>query len=349
MNRVPVTSPGTLEQASARQQAPRISVVIGTRDRGAGIAATLTSIQASTLADWELIVADQSGGDATEVVVQAAMVRDPRIAYVRTATTGISAARNVAIAQARAPYIAITDDDCEVAPDWLAGIVAEFEANPRVACIAGTLEPAQFEPGTGYIPNFCPEERIIVTEPWPTTTCFGASMALRAQVLDQVGFFDELMGPGTTYSCMEEQDLCHRVLLAGHHALIAPDLRVVHYGFRSNAQVAMIWMRDARGVGGMIAKEMHYQPLHASQWLLSWWGYWIGIVIWNALTGKRPLKIRQTLAYLRHSASALSQGMRHPMVPGFRAYAPQSWVKEATETRKEAGRGEAGARETLAR
>lgn len=329
MHSIPVTSSNRLEQT------PLVSVVIGTRDRGAGIAATIASIQASTLTGWELIVADQSTEDATEDVVRAAMASDPRIAYVRTATTGISSARNAAIARVRSPYIAITDDDCEVATDWLAGIVAEFEANPRVAFIGGTLEPAPFEPGTGYIPTFCPEERVVVTQPWPPTPCFGASMALRGAVLDQVGLFDELMGPGTTYSCMEEQDLCHRVLLAGHQALIAPELRVVHYGFRSNAQVPTIWMRDSRGVGGMIAKEMHYQPLHALHWLLSWWGYWIGIVLWNAITGKRPLKIRQTVAYLRHSASALSQGIRHPMTPGYRAYAPQSWTQGRSETLKE--------------
>lgn len=46
-------------------------------------------------------------------------------------------------------------------------------------------------------------------------------------------------------------------------------LCVVHYGFRSNSQAQAIWMRDSRG-GGMIAKEMHYQPLHALRWLLSW-------------------------------------------------------------------------------
>lgn len=331
MNSDSVASFTRLEQVPTGERVPSVSVVIGTRDRGAGIAATITSIQASTLTDWELIVADQSAGDVTEEVVRAAMADDPRIAYLRTATTGISSARNAAIAQVRAPYIAITDDDCEVAPDWLAGIVAEFEANPRVAFIGGTLEPAPFEPGTGYIPSFCPEKRAIVTQAWPTTPCFGASMAVRRLVLDQVGLFDELMGPGTTYSCMEEQDLCHRVLLAGHNALIAPDLRVVHYGFRSNAQVPTIWMRDARGVGGMIAKEMHYQPLHAVRWLLGWWGYWIGIVLWNVVTGRRPLKIRQTAAYLRHSAAALSQGIRHMMVPGYRAYAPQSWVRRTAE------------------
>lgn len=335
MNSDPVMSFAGMEQASAGDRVPGVSVVIGTRDRGMGIAATIASIQASTLADWELLVADQSAVDATEEVVRAAMASDPRIAYLRTATTGISSARNVAIAQVRAPYIAITDDDCEVAPDWLAGIVAEFEANPRVAFIGGALEPAPFEPGTGYIPSFCPEKRAIVTRAWPTTPCFGASMALRRSVLDQVGLFDELMGPGTTYSCMEEQDLCHRVLLAGHHALIAPDLRVVHYGFRGNAQVPTIWMRDSRGVGGMIAKELHYQPLHALRWLLGWWGYWLGIVLWNAITGRRPLKIRQTAAYLRHSAAALTQGIRHAMVPGYRAYAPQSWVKGTSETRKD--------------
>lgn len=45
------------------------------------------------------------------------------------------------------------------------------------------------------------------------------------------------------------------------------------------------------------------------------------------MTGKRPLKIRQT--------AMLCQDIRHAMVSRYRAYAPQSWAKGTSETSKD--------------
>lgn len=305
----------------------RISVVIATRDRGPAIATAIKSVQASTITDWELIIVDQSAGDATEAAVQPYVAADHRIRYVRSATTGLSSGRNVALGLASAPLLAITDDDCEVAPDWLAGIIQTFDTQPEIAFVAGTLSPAPFPPGTGDIPHFCPASRQVVERAWPLTECFGANIAVRQAVLREVGIFDELLGSGAEFPCMEEQDLCHRVLLAGHRMLIAPELRVTHHGFRTNTELRTLWERDGRGFGALMAKELRCGAPFAVVEVARFWGHWIGMSVGRLVRIQRPTKVRQALAYVVSSARGFAAGLYHPVNRDHRVYATQSWLR----------------------
>lgn len=322
---------GAAATAVGQARAPRVSVIIATRDRGPAIATALASVCASTFADWELVIVDQSRDDQTEQAVAPFVAKDARVRYIRSESTGVSAARNVAIRHSDGAYLAVTDDDCEVAPDWLATLVHELDADPRVGFVAGALIPTDFDPSTGDIPKFLPGERRVVERPWPITECFGADMALRRSVLEDVGLFDEQIGPGAKYSVLDEQEMCHRVLLKGYRVLITPEAHVIHYGFRSNAQLPLLWRRDGRGVGGLLAREARFGDVRAVTYLLGWWGQWLGLVVMNAIRGRRPLKLRQALMYVYHSATAFAQGLRQPLAPGYRVYAPQSWISEKSE------------------
>lgn len=309
--------------------APRVSIVIGTRSRGIAIADAIRSIQRSTLADWELLIVDQSADDVTELAVRPLLDTDSRIHYMRSATQGISTARNAGIERARAAYIAVTDDDCEVAPDWLEVLVRELDADPIVGFIGGELKPIPYDPATGYIPQFLPERRNVVERVWPITDCFGASMAVRRSALEKAGLFDEWIGPGAKFSVLEEQDLCHRVLLAGYRVVITPEASVLHYGLRTGSDVAGLWKRDSRGIGGFYAKELRCGDVYGLVGILAFWGRWIGIVVKNLVTGKRPLKLRQAIWYLWHSAIGFFQGLTHPVATSRHVYLPQRWLSAA--------------------
>jgi glycosyltransferase involved in cell wall biosynthesis len=317
--------PTIAQSEESNPRAPRISVVIATRDRGTAIRDTLMSVRASTLQDWEVIVVDQSMSGETEAIVRSIAEHDSRVHYLRSSSTGASRARNVALREVRAPFVAITDDDCEVAPDWLARIIEAFEAEPAVGFICGTLAPAPFDPHKGHIPHSCPSTRRIVVRPWPLIECYAANAAVRRSVLDQVGLFDELLGPGAIFSCTEDQDSCHRVLLAGHHVLIDPEVHVIHHGFRTNAEMPPIWERDARGIGGMLAKELRCGAPQAVLELAGFWIHWLRIVVGHTVSFRRPLKFRQSRSYVLYSALAFFEGLRHPISRGQRVYIPQSW------------------------
>lgn len=308
------------------QTVPRVSVLIATRNRGLAIRDALNSVRASTIDDWELIVIDQSTSDDTEAVMRLVVEADPRVRYVRSATTGVSTARNVGLRVVRAPFVAITDDDCEVAPDWLARIIDAFETEPAVAFICGTLAPAPFDSSVGQIPHSSPAVRQVVRRPWPLIECVGGNIAVRRSVLDGIGLFDEKLGPGAVFSCSEDQDLCHRVLLAGYSVLVAPEIRVIHHGYRSNAEMPEIWKRDSRGIGGLLAKEFRCGAPQALIELASFWGHWIKMVLGRIVTFQRPLKFRQTRAYVLGTATSFVLGLRYPVARHRRVYMPQSWL-----------------------
>ncbi|MDD9821205.1 MAG: glycosyltransferase family 2 protein [Nitrospira sp.] len=85
------------------------------------IAATIDSVLAQSVADWEMIVADDGSTDASPAIVASYATRDSRITLVTlNRHSGASHARNTAIQQARGRYLAFLDSDDLWLPDKLA-------------------------------------------------------------------------------------------------------------------------------------------------------------------------------------------------------------------------------------
>src|SRR4051812_34148452 len=101
---------------------PEVSVVICTRNRGAEILGTIQSVIANDFVDFELIIIDQSTSDVTAAIVEP-FLGDERVRYIRTHETGVSRSRNRSLSEARCEFVLNTDDDCVVAPDWIAASV----------------------------------------------------------------------------------------------------------------------------------------------------------------------------------------------------------------------------------
>src|SRR6516162_6518530 len=95
-----------------------VTVCIATRNRGSSVADTLRSLGASRYRDFDTVIVDQSVDDTTEQAVRLC-ADDLAITYVRSASAGLSHARNLCIEHASGPIVAFTDDDCEVGEDWL--------------------------------------------------------------------------------------------------------------------------------------------------------------------------------------------------------------------------------------
>ena len=58
-------------------------------------------------------------------------------------------------------------------------------------------------------------------------------MAVRRDVMLELGGFDELFGPGARFMSADDVDVAVRVLLRGWHVYTTGDRRVVHHGFRT--------------------------------------------------------------------------------------------------------------------
>jgi GT2 family glycosyltransferase len=188
---------------------------------------------------------------------------------------GASVARNTGIAASNGAIIAFTDDDCEPSPDWLAVIVECFASDPFLGVVGGAVVPPDEGP-RGWltsVPAIMPSE-VRYDPPTvggrrpPGCIWIGANVAMRRDIPDLVGPFDECLGPGTTFPGGEDSDFKHRIEAAGVVTLATPRSTVQHtHGVRSGVRAGLRHSRNyARGNGAMAAKLTLQGDPFGRQW-----------------------------------------------------------------------------------
>lgn len=90
---------------------PLVSVLLPVRNGAATLPAALDSLQQQTLEDWEWVAVDDGSDDSTADLLEHAARLDSRIRLVRQAPSGLVAALNRGLAEARSPLIARMDAD----------------------------------------------------------------------------------------------------------------------------------------------------------------------------------------------------------------------------------------------
>ena len=70
---------------------------------------------------YELIIVDNNSNDSTKEFVQKFTVQNSKynIRYILEPNQGLSHARNRGWKEAKGEYVAYTDDDCKIPPEWL--------------------------------------------------------------------------------------------------------------------------------------------------------------------------------------------------------------------------------------
>lgn len=95
------------------------------------LAETLTSLQAQTYQNFEIIVVDDGSSDETVGIAQG-YACDPRVRIVRQPNRGLAGARNTGIACANGAYIGFCDADDLWEPHKLEAHVRHLEADPSI-------------------------------------------------------------------------------------------------------------------------------------------------------------------------------------------------------------------------
>ncbi|MDP2290953.1 MAG: glycosyltransferase family A protein [Actinomycetota bacterium] len=302
-----------------------IAVVVATRNRGAKLVPLLDSILANDVAEFELVIVDQSTLDDTADAVQP-FLADPRIRYVRSSSVGLSCARNEGIALTSAPIVAITDDDCIVPRNWLSGMAAPFDNHARVGMVFCTVEAVPVDkPGLTPAIIF-PHDQILRSplSSWKWSVGglnLGAGMAVRRSTFDELIGFDELLGAGARFGSCEDNDMSWRGLIAGWWTYQLAGVVVMHDGFRDLDELRELVKRDFFGVGGAIAKY-----LRTGRWGITWfmigWLVRFGVVdpARDVLAGRKPTGFRRPYMLLR----GLLAGLKTPMDRTNRLYVANS-------------------------
>jgi glycosyltransferase involved in cell wall biosynthesis len=286
----------------------RVSAVISTRDRANVIRDAVYAILQNDHPEFELIVADQSADGQTEAAL-APLITDPRLRYVRTATAGKSAGLNAGIRAARGALVATTDDDCRVPPDWLRQIEAAFAVDRRIGIVFGNVLPAPQDRAEGRIPSYIRQRPFLARgiRDKNQVEGLGACMAVRRDVWQSLGGFDELLGIGARFSAGEDGDLALRALLAGHWIHETPSVWLTHYGLRKWDQMPALIESYWRGTGAMMAK-----PVRAGRWqmlplLLRLAARWaVGTSTVGSSLGPQPKRIARLLSFCRGFLAGLA-------------------------------------------
>ncbi len=171
----------------------------------------------------EVIVANNARQPATvqeidRIVGVYQSVDRERFRLVHEPEAGKCRAQNRAIAQARGKIIAFFDDDVEVAPDWLP-IAAEFFRRTSFDVMQGPiLMPPAMREDQAFLRAHQRYRTINFVQYPPTmseiTTLTGANMAMRREVFDRVGLFNEKLGPGRS-GISEDVEFARRIIANG--------------------------------------------------------------------------------------------------------------------------------------
>jgi glycosyltransferase involved in cell wall biosynthesis len=199
----------------------------------------LASLSILTSEYSQLIVIDQSDGDASCHVAQSWAQRIPQLLYLRLNEKNASAARNLAIDSATGEIIAFLDDDCTVDPDWLDRVRDAFEQHPEAALIFGRVEAAPHDAAVTFVPSYTPsaEKRIRGRLAAVQMRGIGASMYLRRGSA-RLPHFDVALGPGSRFRNSEDWDFRYRMAASGRLVFETPRVSVLHHGGRSRTDGA---------------------------------------------------------------------------------------------------------------
>ena len=201
----------------------KFSVVVPTYNRISSLKQTLASLNALDFPDFEIIIVNDGSNDGTDAFLKEMSEKFP----IRTCNgkhEGPAAARNLGIAEARGEWIAFTDDDCMVPPDWLK--LFERSVNETGADFIG-----------GSAENALPRN-ILSTVSQEMTSHYVRSLQqlgrkefltsnntlYRASVLRSAGGFDRKF----LHAGGEERDLNRRILAIGGTAAFRSDIAVRH-------------------------------------------------------------------------------------------------------------------------
>jgi glycosyltransferase involved in cell wall biosynthesis len=220
----------------------KVSIITPAYNVAPYIGATIDSVLAQTMTDWEMVVVDDGSTDATAEIVEAYAAKEPRIRLLRQTNGGISSARNHAMRQASAEFLAILDSDDLWEPTFLEAQLALFAKHPEIDVVTGN---GWFLGGRrhGRPARPWPDPR-----PQPTlASILGDEEAIfimsimRRRVYETVGGFDE--GLRTN----EDYDYWLRAAAAGFR-FFRNDEPLGHYRRRGDSLSAS----DVRMIGGIL-------------------------------------------------------------------------------------------------
>ena len=188
---------------------PEATVIVCTRNRPDLLRQSLAALEArEATTPHEIVVVDDGSNPPLrqEQVGGAKLIR-------REGEGRLTAARNAGIRAASGRILLFTDDDVEVRPEWLDAAVGFLDAHPEHVGVVGPIDSTPYDPLAGY--------SLQIDAPGDY---YGANLAYRAEVVRELGGFDERIGTPAG----DDVDFAFRALELGPIGW-EPRMRILHH------------------------------------------------------------------------------------------------------------------------
>jgi glycosyltransferase involved in cell wall biosynthesis len=173
-------------------ESPRlnVSIIVPVRNEEASIRTVIDQLLRQECPPLQIILADGGSTDGTRSIIREYIHRGEPLLLVEDHDAYPGRARNLAIAQAKTEWVAMTDAGTVIPPGWLAGLVRVAADHPDLAAVFGSYEPilASFFQECLAL-AFVPPATTVDGRPYrgPTT----ASLLIRRDVWESLGRFPE--------------------------------------------------------------------------------------------------------------------------------------------------------------
>ena len=205
---------------STRRQWPSVSVVVCAYNAAETLDDCLASLQKLTYPDFEVIVVNDGSRDSTSEIAR----RFPRVRVIDVQNGGLSAARNVGLAQAAGEIIAFTDADVRVDPDWLSYLVQPLVTSDVVGSGGPNVVPLD-DPYVAQCVARSPggPTQVLLTDRTAEHVP-GCNMAFRRSALAAIGGFNPVF-----LRAGDDVDVCWRLQSKGQTIGFSPSALVWHH------------------------------------------------------------------------------------------------------------------------
>jgi GT2 family glycosyltransferase/sugar lactone lactonase YvrE len=218
--------------SAARATWPRVSVIVCAYNAADTLEDNLASLEKLTYPDYEIILVNDGSKDRTREIAR----QHPRVRLIDIPNGGLSAARNVGLAEATGEIVAYTDADTRVDPDWLTFLVQPFLKGDVVGSGGPNVVPPDDPPVAQSIARAPGGPTHVLLDDRVAEHVPGCNMAFRRAALLAIGGFNPIY-----LRAGDDVDVCWRLQARGGRIGFAPAALVWHH---HRASVAAYWRQQ---------------------------------------------------------------------------------------------------------
>ena len=228
----------------AQRTWPRASVIVCAYNAADTLEECLASLERLTYPDYEIILVNDGSRDATGEIAHG----HRRVRVIDIANGGLSAARNVGLAEATGEIVAYTDADTRVDEDWLTFLVQPFLTSDVVGSGGPNAVPADDPPMAQCIARAPGGPTHVLLDDRIAEHVPGCNMAFRREALLAIGGFNPIY-----LRAGDDVDVCWRLQARGWKI-----------GF---ASAALVWHHHRASVKGYWRQQVGYGE--GETWLMA--------------------------------------------------------------------------------